>query len=186
MAVIKGEVDPNWHERELIPILLATRPLQKNDLLNRLEEEQKNKIVFGEEGRTHSRSAYRYWINHHEQQCVVNESGGTVELTPLGRWIVTSAVGTVLERNDFLDKFLCNKCIRTRSLALLKPVVNTYETNARGRLFADMECPKCACVSQRVPIAEALSVGEFRHFYNNALSELQQTMNIAAVPLKAN
>jgi hypothetical protein len=177
MAVIKGDIDPHWHERELIVLILSRGPLQKNELFKRIAEEQEKRIVIDGEPRTHSKSAYEYWVKQHKEQWVVSQRAGTLELTSLGKWIATSKLGTVLYRNYFVS-FICPGCIIPADLALLKPQLDTRETNAMGRLFMDMECPRCDYRVPRVGISEVLSEGKFIRFYNDTLTQLQRIVNI--------
>lgn len=142
MAIIQGEIDPYWHESHLIILILNKGPLPKGELLKNIRQEQKKRTVLGEKDTAHSKSAYYYWLKSRKNQWVVSERGGMLELTPLGKWIANSQLGTFFDRDDLIN-FVCPKCIKPGDLALLKPLSDTAETNAKGRLFMRVDCPRC-------------------------------------------
>jgi len=173
MAIIKGKIDPYWHESHLIILILSKGPLPKNELFKRLNQEQKKRTVLGEKEIAHSKSAYSYWLKSRKAQWIVSECENILELTPLGRWIANSNLGTFFDREDFIN-FMCPKCTKPTDLALLKPLTDTAETNAKGRLFMRVACPRCGYSMARCGISEVLSKGEFMDFYKKALTELQK------------
>ena len=171
MPIIKGYIDPYWHERHLMILMLNKGPMRKHELFDEITKEQKKRIVLGEKEVAHSRSAYNYWVKRRESQRVISEHGSALELTPLGKWIANSALGTFFERDDFVE-LICNECAKHGNLVFLKLLPHTAETNAKGRLFMDLQCPRCQNHISRMPISEVLSEEEFIQFYNKALREL--------------
>jgi len=173
MTVIKGKVDPYWHESHLIILVLNKHPLRKEELFEELRVQQRRRIVLGEKEIIHSKSAYKYWVKNLKNQRVITEYGNMLDLTPLGKWIANSQVGTFFNREDFVY-FLCPKCSEPTNLTLLKPLPHTAETNAKGRLFMDVECPRCRYRIERMGMSEILSKDEFIEFYNKVLAELKE------------
>jgi len=105
--------------------------MRKNELFDEITEEQKKRTVLGEKEVVHSRSAYSYWVNCRESQWVISEYEGALELTPLGKWIANSALGTFFERDDLVE-LICIRCAKPGDLVFLKPLPDTAETNAKG------------------------------------------------------
>ena len=173
MAVIKGHIDPYWHESNLIILTLNKGPLRKDELFGKIREEQKKRIVFGEKEQTHTESAYRYWVKSRENQWVISRYGDKLELTPLGKWISNSKLGTFFDRDDFVE-LMCPKCSEPANLALLKLLPDTAETNRKGRLFMVVKCPRCQYSMNRVGMSEDLTKSQFISFYNNAVGELKR------------
>lgn len=171
MAKIKGYVDPYWHETYLMVLILNRGSMRKSELFDRVREEQKKRIVLGEKGQTHSRRNYDRWVERRKDQWVISEREGTLELTRLGKWIASSRLGTFFERDD-LANLICSNCAKSGDLVFLKPLPGTAETNAKGRLFMNLQCPRCQNRISRMPISETLSEEEFVQFYNKALREL--------------
>lgn len=171
MPIIEGYIDPYWHERHLMTLVLNKGSMRKHELFDEIREEQKKRTVLGEKEVAHSTSTYNYWVKRRESQWIINERKSTLELTPLGKWIVNSALGTFFERDDFVN-LICSKCAKPGDLVLLKPLPHTVETNTKGRLFMDLQCPRCQNHISRMPISEVLSDKEFIQFYNKALREL--------------
>ena len=173
MPIVKGYIDPYWHERHLMILKLNRGPTRKNQLFDEIREEQKKRIVLGEKEVAHSISAYNYWVNRRRSQWVINKHGSILELTLLGKWIANSTLGSFFQRDDLID-LICSKCAKPGHLALLKPLPHTAETNAKGRLFMDLQCPRCQNCISRMPVSEVLSEEEFIQFYNKALRELHR------------
>lgn len=171
MAKIKGYVDPCWHEAYLMVLMLNRGSMRRAELFDRIREEQKKRVVLGEKGQAHSKRNYGSWVKRREDQWVISERGGTLELTPLGKWIANSRLANFFERDDFID-LICSSCAKPGDLVFLKPLPHTAETNAKGRLFMDLQCPRCQNCISRMPISEVLSEEEFIQFYNKALREL--------------
>lgn len=177
MAIIKGYIDPYWHESYLMILILNQGHLKKNELFEKITQEQKKRTVLGEKEVTHSESAYRYWLKKHQNHWIINDYGDTLELTPLGKWMANSRLGSFFDRENFIG-LICSKCARPGDLVVLKLLPDTAETNAKGRLFMDVECPRCHYSEKRVPLSEALSQNEFTKFYNKALTELQKIVKV--------
>ena len=167
-----GYIDPYWHEKHLLILTLKNRSMRKHELFDEVAEEQKKRIVLGEKGVTHSRRNYKRWVGIREEQWVIGEHEGTLELTPLGKWIANSTLGTFFERDDLVE-LICANCAKPGDLVFLKPLPDTAETNANGRLFMDIQCSRCQNRVARMPISETLSKEEFIQFYNRALRELR-------------
>jgi len=171
MAKVKGYVDPYWHERHLMVLILNRSSMRKPELFDRVRIEQKKRDVLGEKGQAHSRRNYDHWVERRTDQWVIVENEGTLELTGLGKWIANSRLGTFFDRDDFIE-LICSNCAKPGDLVFLKPLQGTSETNAKGRLFMDLQCPRCQNRISRMPISEVLSEEEFIQFYNKALREL--------------
>jgi len=62
MAKVKGYVDPYWHERHLMVLILNRGSMCKPELFDRVREEQKKRTVLGEKRQTHSRCNYDRWV----------------------------------------------------------------------------------------------------------------------------
>lgn len=173
MPIVKtsDDDDPFWHEKELMVQILSRGPVSKRDLFNKLTQEQRRKTFLGEKGLAHCRSTYNNWVSSRKSQWVISEHEGTLELTPLGKWIGNSTLCTFFER-DHLISLICGQCAAPADLVFLKPLMHTAETNAKGRLFMDLQCPRCRHYVNRMPLSEVLSKEGFRELYNKALKEL--------------
>lgn len=180
MAVIKGDTDPYWHEKELIILILNKGSLRKDELFGKIKEEQKKRTVFGEKGQTHKKSTYRNWVKSRENQWVITRCGDKLELTPLGKWIANSELGTFFDRADLVE-LMCPNCSKPANLALLKPLPDTAETNVKGRLFMDVECPRCQYSMNRLPMSNNLTKNQFINFYNHGVGELKRLLKIEAL-----
>jgi hypothetical protein len=177
MAVIKGNIDPYWHESNLIILTLNRGSLWQDELFKTIKEEQQKRTIFGEKEITHSESAYKYWVKKRENHWIISRYGDKLELTPLGRWIANSELGTFFNRADFVE-LVCYKCSEPANLALLKPLPDTAETNAKGRLFMDVKCPRCQYSINRLRMSEDLTKDQFISFYNHAVGQLQRIIEI--------
>lgn len=171
IVIVRSDGDPFWHEKDLMVLILNRGPMLKRELFDELAREQKRKILLGEKGLEHSESAYRYWVKSRRSQWVISEHEGVLELTPLGKWIANSTLRTFLERDDLLS-LICDHCAASAHLVFSRPLTDTAETNAKGRLFMDLQCPRCSHYVSRMPLSEVLSKEEFSRFYNQALKEL--------------
>lgn len=179
MPKVKGYIDPDWAESNLIILILDKGSLQVGELLEKIREEQKKRIVLGEKDITHTKSAYGYWIKQLENKWIISRDGAMVELTLLGKWISNSKLGTFCSRADFVN-LLCHECFKPADLVLLKPLVETAQTNSKGRLFMDVKCPRCQHTMIRMPMTENLAKDEFIAFYNDAVRELKRLVRIEA------
>jgi len=171
MPITKGYIDPYWHEGYLMVLILNRGSMRKPELFDSVRIEQKKRDVLGEKGQAHYKSNYNHWVERRIDQLVIVECEGMLKLTGLGKWIANSRLGTFFDRDDFI-KFICSNCAKPGDLVFLKPLQNTSETNAKGRLFMDLHCPKCQNHISRMPISDVLSEEEFIQFYNKALKEL--------------
>lgn len=173
MPVPRLDKDDNlfWHEKDLMVLMLNRGPMQKKELLDELAREQKKRIIFGQKDWTHSNSAYRYWLESRKRQRVISDHGSILELTPLGKWLANSTLRTFFERDDLLS-LICGHCVASGHLVFCTPLMDTAETNAKGRLFMDLQCPRCSHYLNRTGLSEVLSKEEFSRFYNQALKEL--------------
>jgi len=63
MEVIPQGIDPDWHESHLLIQVMDIGPVPRGELFNRVRERQREKVVLGEKGITHSRRAYKYWLD---------------------------------------------------------------------------------------------------------------------------
>lgn len=112
-------------------------------------------------------------VKSRRNQWVISRRGDKLELTSLGKWIANSELGCFFDREDFIC-LMCPECSKPADLALLKPLVDTEETNKKGRLFMDVECPRCQYSENRWPISEDLTKDQFISFYNHAVEELKR------------
>lgn len=87
MPIVKGYIDPSWHEKNLMVLALAKGSMRKCELFDEVRKEQKKRVVLGGEGITHSISAYNYWLKALEDQQIIHDNGSTLELTSLGKQI---------------------------------------------------------------------------------------------------
>jgi hypothetical protein len=180
MAKIKGWADPYWHEKNLIILILNKGALRKKELFEKIREEQRNRIVFGEKGQTHSKDNYDKWLKSLEKQWIVSRYEDDFKLTPLGKWIAKSQLGTFFERANFAE-LMCHNCSKPADLTLLKPLPDTAETNVKGRLFMNVECPRCQYSMNRLPISNNLTKNQFINFYNHSVEELKRLLKIEAL-----
>jgi hypothetical protein len=168
-------LDPDWHESNLLIQLMNGGSLPRKELLNRVREEQSKKKVLGEVGITHSKSAYAYWLRHLIADQVAVESEGGPRLTPLGEWIANSELGTVEDKYLFVCNATCSDCRKKDGyIVILKLERGTAISDAKRRLFANVECPRCG-KKERKHLYEGFSVDRFIRFYDQALSELTST-----------
>ena len=173
MTIVKGYIDTYWHERHLMILVLNRGPMRKNQLFDEIRGEQRKRMVLGEKEVAHSKSAYNYWVNSRRSQWVLSKHGSILQLTPIGKWIANSTLGNFFQRDDFIH-LICSKCAKPGHLALLEPLLHTAQTNAKGILFMDLQCPRCQNCISRMPVSEILSEEEFIQFYHKALRELQR------------
>ena len=169
------EFDFLWHENPLIISLLAEGPLTRQQLYERLRERQRRIKTPVGTGLTHSTSSYRYWINQLKAGRIVEEYERILCLTPLGKWVANSGLGTIFERERFTH-LICQGC--DRPLALLMPLPNTTEVNAEGTLFMDFECPRCHSLHRRCNLSRIAEKDDFMDFYDRAAAELERTLKI--------
>jgi Zn ribbon nucleic-acid-binding protein len=168
-------IDPDWHESNLLIQLMKGGSMPRKELFNRVREEQRKKKVLGEEGITHSKSAYAYWLRNLMADQIAIESEGRPRLTPLGEWIANSELGTVEDKYLFICNATCPDCRkRDGYVVILKLEKGTAMTDPKGRLFANVECPRCG-KKNRKHLYEGFSVVQFIRFYDQALSELVVT-----------
>lgn len=173
MAIPKLNDDDDrfWHEQALMVLILNRGPMHKKDLFDEIAREQKKRAIYGVKDWTHGRSDYRYWLESRKRQRVISDHDGLLQLTRLGKWLASSTLRTFFERDDLLD-LVCANCTASGHLVFCRPLVDTAETNAKGRLFMDLQCPRCSQYRDRARASEALSKEEFSRFYNQALKEL--------------
>ncbi|MBN2099958.1 MAG: hypothetical protein JW753_10235 [Dehalococcoidia bacterium] len=177
MATIEGWIHPNWHERYLIVRAPSKRPMRTTDLLANIMEEQGRRIGLRGMPMRHCPGNHKK-VSEHRKRWVVEERGSVLALTPLGRWIANSRLATLTERDKFVQRFICPLCFKPPSLALLRPLPQTAEVNARGDLFTDSECPVCGYTDPRMSIGKKQAVNDFIVFYNAALARLERTAKV--------
>ena len=174
MVLIAGGIDPDWHESHLLIQLMNTGPMPRKELFNRVREEQSKKKVFGEEGITHSRSAYRYWLRNFIAHQIAIESEGQPRLTALGEWVANSEIGTLDDRYVFLSYLTCLECRRTGYMIVLRMEESTAITDSKGRLCMDTECTRCGQWHKRMVVCEGFSLAQFISIYRQTVSELRR------------
>ncbi|MEE8636642.1 MAG: hypothetical protein V3T04_00720, partial [Dehalococcoidia bacterium] len=102
MLITQG-FDPDWHESHLLIQLMNTGPMPRKELFNRVHEEQSKKKVLGEEGITHPRRDYLYWLKKYIAHQIAIESEGQPRLTALGEWVANSTTSTLEDRYLFVS-----------------------------------------------------------------------------------
>ena len=170
MGIITG-IDEKWHESLQILLVLSTEFLGRTELCEQVAENQKKIIP----DYNRSKSTCRYWINSHLKDGKIRERGSQLELTSLGRWIVGSSVGTMWDRDSFINNYSCWEC-KPSATVLYKLNPNTVERNKKGDIFMDVLCPRCGNSIKRhkVTRSEFESVKDFLQFYNGAEQELSK------------
>lgn len=177
MEVITQGIDPDWHESNLLIQVMHTGPMPRKELLNRVRQLQSEKKVLGQEGITHSKSAYVYWLKQHIDHHVAVEREGQPRLTALGKWIASSETDTLEDRFLFICNVTCRDCRKEYSrIAILKLQRGTAITDSKGRILMDTQCPQCGKLENRRPVFEGFSVDQFIRFYDRAVSDLRRTV----------
>jgi hypothetical protein len=169
---IISNYDFEWHENPVIVSLLKGRPLARQELYERLHDVQKHKETPIGRVEPHCKGAYRYWIRHLKAHGILTEDNKILSLTPLGKWVANSSLGTVFERERF-SSLTCSKCSKSSGIVLLKPLLNTMEVNASGSPFLDFVCPACGNRSERCNVSGIANKDSFVSFYNQAAAELR-------------
>jgi len=168
--------DPTWNEEwheELLSIsLLEKGPLQRKELKKRIRSIQTNEH--------HGDRNYDRWIRKLIERELIEEHDRVLRLTGLGEWITKSKLGSLFERDSFLESFICKKCSRLPNIVLLTPLldaINVNRINAKGRMWVDLRWLKCKLVD-----AHGLSFSKDKlvKFYNQAVVELKQFVNLEA------
>lgn len=173
IAVMTPPIDPDWHESHLLIQLMNVSPMPRKELFNRVREEQSKKMVLGEVGITHSRSAYAYWLKEHIADGIATESQGKLRLTALGKWIANSEIGTLEDRYIFICNVACPDCKKKDGyIVILKLEKDTAITNPKGMLFANTECSRCGKKKNRKRMYKGFFVDQFIRFYDQAVLEL--------------
>jgi hypothetical protein len=174
------EVDGIWHEADLIVLLLQKQRLGRKELKAKLRNvqqgmEKEGRVAWG----PHSYSAYNYWIKSLKESMIIDENNRVLSLTGLGRWIASSALGNIHQRDSFAQ-LICEKCSTCNDIVLCAPIVSTARVNSKGAPFMDMRCPKCGSLSGQNNLGGIASEHEFVRFYNQALDELAKFVKLEA------
>lgn len=181
--------DSRWneelHEELLIISLLRKGTLQRKELKERIRSIQKAKSASFEPhlpNQYHSNSAYNYWIRYLKKREIIaeDEFNKVLSLTSLGKWIASSKLGSLFERNSFLESFICKKCSALPNIVLLAPLLDSIDAsriNAKGQIWVDLRCPKCRSMITHLL---GFSNGELVKFYNQAVAELGQFVKLEA------
>ncbi len=177
MLITQG-IDPDWHESYLLIQLMNIGPMPRRELFNRVREEQSKKKVLGEEGITHSKSAYIYWLRNQIADQIAIESEGQPRLTALGKWIANSTTSTLQDRYLFVSNLTCLDCRKAGYIVVLKPEESTAITDSKGRLCMDTECTRCGQSHKRMSVCGGFSLDQFISFYSQVVSELGKTATI--------
>ena len=168
--------DPTWNEEwheELLSIsLLEKGPLQRKELKKRIRSIQTNEH--------HGDRNYDRWIRKLIERELIEEHDRVLRLTGLGEWITKSKLGSLFERDSFLESFICKKCSRLPNIVLLTPLkdtINVNSINAKGQIWVDLRCHKCKIVDTH---GLSFSKDKLVKFYNQAVVELKQFVNLEA------
>lgn len=169
MTIITG-IDEKWHESLQILLVLSRGSLNRTMLYEEVRERQR-KIISDYK---RSKSTCRYWVNSHLKDRKIRELGSLLELAPLGKWIVNSSVGTMWDREHFINNYVCWEC-RPSYTVLYKLDAATAVTNNNGNIFMNVKCPRCgkSLERHRVTGRTFASVEEFLRFYRSAEEELR-------------
>ena len=134
MEAISVAVDPEWHESLILIQVMNARRVPRRELFNLVREQQSKKKVLGEEGITHSRSAYVYWLKEHVAYRIAVEGEGQPRLTALGKWIANSQIGTLDDRYMFVCNGTCPHCRKEHGrMVFLKLGIGTAKSMQRAR-----------------------------------------------------
>jgi len=178
MAVIPQGIDADWHESHLLIQVMNIGPVPRRDLFNRVRERQREKVVLGEKGITHSRRAYKYWLDDLIDNQIAIEGEGQPRLTALGKWIANSTTSTLEDRYLFVSNLTCLDCRKAGYIVVLKPEESTAITDSKGRLCMDTECTRCGQSHKRMNVCGGFSLDQFISFYSQVVSELGKTATI--------
>jgi len=152
--------------------------MPRKELFNRVREEQSKKKVLGEEGITHSRSAYTYWLRKLIAAQIAVEGEGQPRLTALGEWVANSTMSTLEDRYRFVCHLTCLDCRKAGYIVVLELEESAAITNSKGRLCMDTECTRCGQSHKRMSICEGFSLDQFISFYGQVISELRKAARI--------
>jgi len=158
-----------WHEELLTISLLEKGPLHRSELKEKIRNKQE-----GMDGPSHLDSAYNYWIRGLKERGIIKEVDRVLCLAWLGKWIAISKLGSLFERNSFLQNFVCKNCSSFSKVVLLTPLSDTIDPNkrnAKGEIWVDSKCPMCETMSTH---HLGFSKCELIKFYNQAVVELGQ------------
>lgn len=174
------EIDGIWHEADLIILLLQKQSLDRKELKARLRNvqqgmEKEGRVAWG----PHSYSAYNYWIKSLKKSKVIDENNRVLSLTELGRWIASSELGDIHQRDSFA-RLICEKCSNYNVIVFRTPIVSSTSANSKGDPFMDIRCPKCGSLSEQNNLGDIGSEHEFVKFYNEALDDLAKFVKLEA------
>lgn len=179
IAVMPPPMDPDWHESHLLIQVMDLGPIPRTELFRHIRQEQSKKKVLGEEGFTHSKSAYIYWLKRLIAYRIAVERQGRPELTDLGKWIANSQTGTLEDRLSFISGLTCPDCRRKHGfVAVLRLEKGTAIIDSKGRICMDTECSRCGQSHRRMSVCRGFSPDQFIRFYNQAVSELRKAAAI--------
>ena len=168
-----------WHEELLTVSLLAKGPLQRRDLKEEIRRIQETKIITPfDKLYSHSYSNYNYWIRNLLKRGIIRKNSWVLELSGLGKWLSGSELGSLFERNLFLQNFICSKCSNSLKTVLLTPLLDSIDeskVNRKGEIWVDCKCPHCeSTVTQHL----GFNRDELVDFYSQAVAELKCFVNL--------
>jgi hypothetical protein len=172
-----------WHEELLTISLLEKGPLQREELKKRIRSIQKAKSARFKPHlpkKYHKYRNYDRWIRKLIERELIEEHDRVLRLTGLGEWITKSKLGSLSERDSFLESFICKKCSRLPNIVLLTPLkdtINVNTINAKGQIWVDLRCRKCKIVDTH---GLSFSKDKLVKFYSQAVVELKQFVNLEA------
>jgi len=174
-----------WHEELLTISLLQKGSLQRKELKKRIRSIQKAKSPSFEPylcNQYHSYDNYDRWIRDLIKRGIINEDeyNRVLGLTSLGKWLATSKLGSLFERNSFLESFICKKCSSLSNVVPLTPLLDTIDAtrlNTKGHIWVNLRCPRCGTVSSQKHLT---SKDELVRFYNQAVAELGKFAKLEA------
>ncbi|MEA3442327.1 MAG: hypothetical protein U9R04_02395 [Chloroflexota bacterium] len=172
-----------WHEKLLTISLLEKGPLQRKELKKRIRSIQKANSASFEphlSNQYHSYSNYNHWICNLIERGVIEEDDRGLTLTSLGKWVASSKLGSLFERDSFLQSFICKKCATHPNIVLLAPLLDTIDAtrlNTKGHIWLNLRCPRCGTVTLQKHLT---SKDELVSFYNQAVAELGKFVKLEA------
>lgn len=170
------------HEAYVTITLLKKGTLSRHELKERIRSIQKEAWArFGYERPYHEVGTYNYWIRVLKRRGLVEEFDDQLRLTALGKWLASSSLDNLFERDKFLQIFICEKCSSLPNhVVLLSPQMSTIDEskpNVRGLIWVELRCPKCSTLS---PPQLLRPKAELVRFYNEVVVELGRYVKLEA------
>jgi len=187
MPILPNMNPPNMypedsHEAYVTIRLLKKGTLSRHVLKKRIRNIQKEAWAsFGYERPYHEVGTYNYWIRDLKRRGLVEEFDDQLCLTALGKWLASSSLDNLFERDKFLRIFICERCSSLPNhVVLLSPRLSTIDEskpNVRGLIWVELRCPKCSTL---FPQQLLRPKAELVRFYNEVVVELGRYVKLEA------